>query len=1178
MADPIKAVFLTALETKPEQRPAYLDQACGSDAEVRRRVEALLRAHEGPDWLLDQPAWRPTPEQHVTAAAATVLLHQSLTPERDVAGSAPAAGPTARAGRVQLLGEIARGGMGVVLRGHDPELGRELAVKVILPAHRDNPDSVRRFVSEARLAGQLQHPGIVPVHDVGRLADGRPFFTMKLIQGRTLAELLAERPDPGHELPRFLRYFEAVCQAVGYAHAHGVIHRDLKPDNVMVGAFGEVQVMDWGLAKRLGDGPDEGPEPAPYPPVPRSSTPVPAALTQPGAVVGTPGYLAPEQARGRSGDQRADVFGLGAILCEVLTGEPPFRRGSPLDLVYQAREGNLGDATDALDRSGADPELVRLAKDCLAVDAAGRPADGAAVAARVAEYLAGVQERLRRAEVGQARALARAEGERTRRRLAVGLAVAVLAVVALGGGTLLLVQRRHTEQAREQALRRQAGESALSRAADLRAQGRWAEALAVLEQARQRLDERDESLAGQVREAVKELELIARLDGIRLGAATWTGRSFAREQADRDYESEFRAAGLGGPDEPAEVVAARVRASGARAALVAALDDWAARTTDRDRRAWARAVAGTADTDEWGRRLRADWQDAEALRRLVREAPIDRLSPHLLSMLGWDLGGSESVSFLRKAQKQYPGDFWLNFLLARRLMDEQQYAEAEGFYRAALAARPGTKAVLLNLGVALRSQRQLDEACDYYRQALALDPGFAFAHSNLGAALNEKGDLDGAAACFRTALAIDPEDPVTHLNLGIVLRRQGEFAEAVASLRKAIDLGAQGTPVWEQLAGAAQGQGKPDEAIACYNKLIELAPDVATFRHNLGMMLASQGDAGGAIASYRKAIELDPRLAAAHVNLGVLLAARGEREEAIACYRKALEIDPRLPPAHANLGGALAAQGKPGEAIPHFRKTVELQPGDARAHYNLGTALIALQEWDQAAACFRKAIELAPANAEAHCNLGHTLFGQGDFTEALGWFRRGHELGSKRPGWHDQYKSEDWVRACERLVEREKELLGVLAGNSQPAGARERLEWAGLCVQTRRYAAAARLSGEAFEADGKLADDLAAGYRYRAARAAALAGAGQGRDAGNLTDEAKATLRRQALDWLKADLAAWRGHGDESRWAQALRSWRADKALAGVRDEPELAKVPPAERAAWGALWADVEDLLKPAR
>ena len=145
--------------------------------------------------------------------------------------------------------EIGRGGIGVVFRGRDRDLGRDLAVKVLREAYRDNPDARRRFVEEAQIGGQLQHPGIVPVYELGWFADRRPYFTMKLVKGRTLAALLRDRADPGQDLPRLLGVFEQVCQTVAYAHAQGVIHRDLKPANVMVGAFGEVQVMDWGLAK-----------------------------------------------------------------------------------------------------------------------------------------------------------------------------------------------------------------------------------------------------------------------------------------------------------------------------------------------------------------------------------------------------------------------------------------------------------------------------------------------------------------------------------------------------------------------------------------------------------------------------------------------------------------------------------------------------------------------------------------------------------------------------------------------------------------------------------------------------------------------------------------------------------------------------------------------------------------
>ena len=162
--------------------------------------------------------------------------------------------PSDRLARLQLLGEVARGGMGVIIKGRDRDLGRDLAVKVLLEQHRENPDLIRRFVEEAQISGQLQHPGVVPVYELGTLADRRPYFAMKLVKGRTLAALLAERAGPAEDQPRLLGIFEQVCLTMAYAHVRGVIHRDLKPSNIMVGSFGEVQVMDWGLAKVLPQG------------------------------------------------------------------------------------------------------------------------------------------------------------------------------------------------------------------------------------------------------------------------------------------------------------------------------------------------------------------------------------------------------------------------------------------------------------------------------------------------------------------------------------------------------------------------------------------------------------------------------------------------------------------------------------------------------------------------------------------------------------------------------------------------------------------------------------------------------------------------------------------------------------------------------------------------------------
>ena len=360
------------------------------------------------------------------------------------------------AGRYHLLGEIARGGMGVVLKGRDEDLGRDLAVKVLLEKHRGNPELVRRFVEEAQIGGQLQHPGIVPVYELGQLPDERLFIAMKLLRGRTLAALLEARKDPAEDRPRFLQIFEHVCQTMAYAHSCGVIHRDLKPSNVMVGNFGEVQVMDWGLAKVLDEGgvADEAR-------ALRSRTEAGAIRTlrtgseagesRAGSVLGTPAYMAPEQARGALGtvDERADVFGLGSILCEILTGQPVYTDASGIELPELAERGDVADALSRLDACGADSELVALARRCVAAAPKDRPRDAGAIVTALSAYQAGVQERLKIAEVAQARAEARAIEERKRRVLAIGLAVSVLLIAALVGGGWSWVARDRAARAEE---------------------------------------------------------------------------------------------------------------------------------------------------------------------------------------------------------------------------------------------------------------------------------------------------------------------------------------------------------------------------------------------------------------------------------------------------------------------------------------------------------------------------------------------------------------------------------------------------------------------------------------------------------------------------------------------------------------------------------------------------------
>jgi len=303
-------------------------------------------------------------------------------------------------GRYIIEGEIARGGMGTVLRAVDCDIRREVAVKYLL----DQTDAGKkaRFVEEAQITGQLEHPNIVPIHELGVDSLKRLFFSMKMVKGRSLAQVLDElRQNPKSaekewSLGRLLNIFVNVCNALAYAHSRGVVHRDLKPANIMIGDFGEVYLMDWGLAKVLKLGrAAEAPAPmatvvtgvsaaAPFgvPISPSQSISTKrsskvetsrepeADLTQEGAVVGTPVYMPPEQATGKveAIDQRSDVYSLGAILYEMLTLQPPMdKEGGYLAILMRVVQGEIVPPEQRVSTGkGVPKELSAIAMKALA--------------------------------------------------------------------------------------------------------------------------------------------------------------------------------------------------------------------------------------------------------------------------------------------------------------------------------------------------------------------------------------------------------------------------------------------------------------------------------------------------------------------------------------------------------------------------------------------------------------------------------------------------------------------------------------------------------------------------------------------------------------------------------------------------------------------------------------------
>ena len=944
-------------------------------------------------------------------------------------------------GRYQLLGENGHGGMGAVLKGRDPHLGRDLAVKILLEEHRNDPDLVRRFTEEAQIGGQLQHPGIVPVYEVGQFGDGRPYFTMKLVKGRTLSALLKERTGPAHDLPRFLGIFEQVCQTMAYAHARGVIHRDLKPPNIMVGAFGEVQVMDWGLAKVLPQG-EAADEARPDPDVVAVSvirtvrSDSDADKSRRGSVMGTLAYMAPEQANGdvESIDERADVFGLGSILCEVLTGRPAYTGPSADAIHRKAKRGETGDALRRLNGCGADGELAALAGHCLAADPEGRPRDAGEVARRMTGYLTGVQDRLKaaelaraaeearaeeaqataaaaeraraaeeaRAEQAQAAAIAaegRARAERQARRMTVGLAASLLIASTLGAAGWTWIER---DRAVRVAARSAQVNTALQEATGLMGQAQsaavgdlvaWTKALAAAEKARELLDpglgvslrRQVESLLSTVTSEKEEAEAAARVaesQGLLLDKLVDIRSAKTDDPdgtiSDRDYSAAFRDAGIDVTALAPTEVGARIKALPATvaAALAAALDDWASvrrsRRYDRPGALKLSQAAIAADPDPWraGLRRALDLEDRAAQAKALRDLAATT-KPENAPAVDLDLLGTA-------------------------LSEVGEPMAAEDVLRDGRQRFPGDVWLNYDLAHFLEPLSRGEEAVRYYSIARALRPETAHALAHV---LEGKGESVEAIAVLRDLVRLRPNNGRHWGCYGRLLKERGDRAGSKAALEKAITILRQRIQLKPDdsyahfsLGRALDDQGNLEDAVAEFRTALRLRPGYAEAHHELGMVLSDLGKSAEAIAEYREAIRLKPDSAYTHNSLGIALTNQGKLDEAIAECRKAIRLMPDDAYAHNSLGNALKDQDKLAEALAEYKTAIRIKPDYAGAHVNLGSVLQKQGKPAEAIAEYKQAMHLKPDYANPHIKLGYLLYEQGKIEEASAEFNEAVRL------------------------------------------------------------------------------------------------------------------------------------------------------------------------------------------
>ncbi len=724
-------------------------------------------------------------------------------------------------GRFEVLGALARGGVGEVLKGRDVDLGRDVALKVLHERFVSDPQLVQRFVEEAQIGGQLQHPGVVPVYELGLGADGRPFFAMKLVKGRTLSALIHDRAGtPGGDRA-LVEAFAHTCQTMAYAHSRGVIHRDLKPANVMVGAFGEVQILDWGFAKVLSRGgvADERRSRAPAFPatiVTTVRTTGTGSESVAGSIMGTPAYMPPEQALGHveALDERSDVFSLGAILAEALTGQPPYT-GAPDFVLVQAAQCSLEGAFSRLDACGADPALVALAKRCLSPLPKDRPRDASLVAAEVEAHLLAVDERAHRGALAAEEARAEAEkkegearDQRRLRRLSLSLSAAVLVAIVVGGLAFLEVsgaRRERVDRARLSVA------EAMTEAQRLRGEKRFADAAAAARQAvdlaaAPELDAEDraaaERLAGEVeaeRRAAEEAAALAAADRALLDALdelrAGRGLTLDDEGTEKGYRAAFARYAADVDGTPAEDLAARLlrRPPDVRDMVASALDEWI------DVR---RAASGRPDPAPLLRLLRA--LDADPLRTSLRDAAFAgdaaRLlelaagvraastPPRSLEVLAFALlrcgRADAAMPLLRDALLFDGGDRGLLDRAAQCAAALRRSRAALFYVTAALSLRPRSPAAWVRYASALAAAGNGGEALEAWRRAADVSPGSAPARLGLGKSLLSEGDPDGAISALREAVRLAPASGEARTALGEALLARGMYREALTAFRE----------------------------------------------------------------------------------------------------------------------------------------------------------------------------------------------------------------------------------------------------------------------------------------------------------------------------------------------------------------------------------------------------------
>jgi eukaryotic-like serine/threonine-protein kinase len=827
-------------------------------------------------------------DAELTASVAHVGSH---TPAPDATPTMSVGTTTSQGQRFRVLRPHAQGGLGAVFVALDGELNREVALKQILDHHADDEMSRTRFMIEAEITGGLEHPGIVPVYGLGHYGDGRPYYAMRFIRGDSLKEAIAAfhadeslKHDPGKRslaLRKLLRRFVDVCNAIDYAHGRGVLHRDLKPGNVIVGKHGETLVIDWGLAKAMGHA-ETGSQSEERTLMPSSSSG--SAETLPGSAIGTPAYMSPEQAVGNLEKlgPRSDVYSLGATLYCLLIGKAPFD-GTDLGVLLREVQKGQFPPPRQLDPS-IDKALEAVCLKAMATKLEDRHATARALADDVERWAAD--------EPTSAWAepfSVRAQRWMRRNRTAVTAASAAVLVAFVGLSAVLAVQRRaNTElDAKNRDLDRVNGDLRLDN-------DRETKANANLRESNRQKDESNAALAGA------NVRVQARFELARDAIRTFKSGVEQDETLKEDRLKPLRDKLLGSARQFYDKLGDLLQGQADAASKAVLAESYM-------------ELGALIDLIGQKPESLAAYRKAVAIRRELAAAP--------------GAGASEGVELARALNDQGWEAQQFNDLAGGLAAHEEARTLAEPLATgpgATLAARRALGFAHHRAGLALDLTGKTGEALVAFRRArevrepLARDAAaipddrhqLVYSISNIGELLATTGDTVGAMAEFRKSQelmqelmqALAAESPavieyrrdlaVSHNKIGGLLETTGDTAGAMAEFRKTHDL--------------SRALAAESPAIALYRR------DLAVSHSLIGVLLWKTGDTSGALA------ELDQ--------------ARALLEALVAANPKTPEYRDRLASA-LNFGGdALRELDRPNEARDYYSRAIALREALAAAY------------------------------------------------------------------------------------------------------------------------------------------------------------------------------------------------------------------------------------------------------